>query len=212
MSPVAVPNTGYGHWDVSMVGEFDVNKHVGFVYRITNLKSGRAYIGCKHFWRFKKRKKVAASEWRTYCSSSDYLKPDIQSLGKEAFSFEILMLCNNRRNLYYNEMRLQIELGVLESNDYYNANIGGMRFFRPVVSYLDDAFRAKLRAKKLGTLNPNYRGTFRVKRKDGSEQIVSDMTMDAWCKENGFNRTRIYEVRIGTRKSYKGIVELTYEQ
>lgn len=205
-------STDYGHWDVSLVGEFDVTKYIGFVYRITHIESGKAYIGCKHLWKYKKRKKVSASEWRTYCSSSDYLKPEIQKLGKDAFHFQILMLCTNRRNLYYNEMKLQVELGVLEGDEYYNANIGGMRFFRPVESYLNDDLRAKLRADKIGTKNPSYKGPFIVKYKDGSTKRVDDMTVDAFCRENKLNPSRVYEVREGKRKSYKNITEVIYER
>lgn len=206
-----MPSFDYGHWDVSLVGEFDVEKYIGFVYRITHIESGKAYIGCKHLWKYKKRKKVAASEWRTYCSSSDYLKPEITRLGKEAFHFQILMLCTNRRSLYYNEMKLQIELGVLESDQYYNANIGGMRFFRPVQSYLDETLRAKLREPNIGTKNPKYRGPFYATFKTGIVHHIVDKTVTDWCRENKYNISRIYEVREGKRKSYKNIVKVEYE-
>ena len=85
----------YGHWDTSLVGKFNPDDHLGFVYQITHKESGKSYIGCKHLWKFKKKKKVKASEWRYYCSSSKYLVPDIKKHGKRAFSFELLMLCPN---------------------------------------------------------------------------------------------------------------------
>ena len=68
----------YGHWDISLVGEFNPDKHLGFVYQITHKQSGKSYIGCKHLWKFKKRKRVMASEWRYYYSSGKYLKPHIE--------------------------------------------------------------------------------------------------------------------------------------
>ena len=124
----------YGHWDVALVGEFNPDDHLGFVYQITNTENGKSYIGCKHLWRFSKGKRVKASAWQNYCGSSKYLSEDIEGLGKDKFSFQILMLCDNKRNLYYNEIKMQVELGVLESDKYYNANIGGIRFYRPVKS------------------------------------------------------------------------------
>lgn len=196
----------YGHWDIDLVGEFDPDKHLGFVYRITRLDTGKAYIGCKHLWKYRKGKKVAASEWRYYCSSSNYLKPEIAELGKKAFSFEILMLCPNKRDLYYNEMKLQIELGVLESDMYYNANVGGMRFYRPVRSYLCDEVRDKLS----GTNNGAYRGSFTVLFKGGREEVVENMTMRSWCAEHGYDHRRISELRRGKIKTHKGIKKVEY--
>ena len=32
----------------------DINDYFGFVYRITNLQSDRAYIGRKYFWSYRK--------------------------------------------------------------------------------------------------------------------------------------------------------------
>jgi len=199
----------YGHWDVSLVGNFNPNAHLGFVYQITRIDTGKAYIGCKHLWKFKKgsRKRVKASEWRTYCSSSSYLVPEIKELGKDKFKFEILMLCDNKRNLYYNEMKLQVELGVLENDNYYNANVGGMRFYRPVKSYISEELRDKFR----GTNNPAYRGTFYVFRSDSSivEEVI-DTTMKQWCKENGYDHRRISDLRNGKQKRHKDIIKVEY--
>ena len=198
----------YGHWNIDLVGEFNPEKHLGFVYRITRLDTGKAYIGCKHLWRFKKGKRVAASEWRFYCSSSNYLKPEIAELGKKSFSFEILMLCPTKRDLYYNEMKLQIELGVLESDLYYNANVGGQRFYRPVHSYVSSELREKL--KLSGVTNPAYRGTFTVLFKGGREEVVENKTMADWCAENGYDHRRISELRRGKIKTHKDIKKVEY--
>lgn len=199
----------YGHWDIDLVGEFNPDDHLGFVYRITRLDTGKAYIGCKHLWKFKRgsRKRIRASEWRFYCSSSNYLKPEIEELGKEFFSFEILMLCDTKRDLYYNEMKLQVELGVLEDDTYYNANIGGMRFYRPVKSYLTP----ELIEKMSGTNNHAYKGTFYVTYKSGEVEKVEDKTVRDWCSDNGFTFQRVYDVRNGKRKTHKGIVKMEYE-
>ena len=201
----------YGHWDTSQVGKFDPDAHLGFVYRITNLTTGKAYIGCKHLWKFRNGKSVNASEWRYYLSSSKHLIPDIKRLGKRKFNFEILMLCDNKRNLYYNEMKLQAELGVLESDKYYNANIGGIRFYRPVKSYLSEELREKLSLSQSGTKNSKYRGSFLVSYYGGHQEWVDNMTLLEWCTEHDIHRQRIYELRSGKRDQWKGITAVEYK-
>lgn len=112
---------------------------IGFVYIITNLISGRRYIGKKlaKFSRTKyqtvtlkngtkKRKKIKSkidSDWLDYYGSSDALTADINTLGKENFKREILYLCNSKALCSYIEARTQFEHKVLESDDWYNGNI-----------------------------------------------------------------------------------------
>ena len=83
--------------------EFDIQDRgdaIAFVYIISNLISGRQYIGKKLFYSHKykqvnkKRKKVQIeSDWQDYWSSSEELKKDIATLGKENFKREIIHLC-----------------------------------------------------------------------------------------------------------------------
>jgi len=112
---------------------------VGFVYIITNLISGRKYIG-KKLAKFskttyrtvklkngtKKKKKIRGkidSDWQTYYGSSPNLQADIDTLGKENFSREILFYCTSKAECSYVEAREQFTRKVLESNDYYNGHI-----------------------------------------------------------------------------------------
>jgi hypothetical protein len=204
-----VTGKDYGHWDISLVGKFNPNDHLGFVYQITHKQSGKSYIGCKHLWKFKKRKRVKASEWRHYCSSGKYLKPDIEELGKDAFTFTILMLCKNKRDLYYNEEKIQMELGVLESNNYYNAHVGGRRFYRPVSSY-DSDFRCVMSDMATGTGNGRYRGSFYITYDNGIEVLIEDKTVSEWCLENGYNKHGLYRLRKGNQKVYQNIIAMEY--
>ena len=112
---------------------------VGFVYIIINTISGRKYIG-KKLAKFskttqktvklkngtKKKKKIRSkvdSDWRDYYGSSPELTKDIETLGTEHFTREILYYCNSKAACSYIEAREQFLRKVLESNDYYNGHI-----------------------------------------------------------------------------------------
>jgi hypothetical protein len=112
---------------------------VGFVYLITNTLSGRKYIG-KKLAKFskttyktvklkngtKKKKKIRSkidSDWREYYGSSPNLQADIDSLGKEKFTREILYYCTSKAQCSYIEAREQFSRKVLESDEYYNGHI-----------------------------------------------------------------------------------------
>ena len=106
---------------------------VGFVYLITNTKTGRMYVG-KKLAKFKrsrpplkgrknKRRHTVESDWQDYYGSSDLLKEDVNKLGKEKFKREILYFCRSKGECNYLEAKEQFARGVLESDDYYNGHI-----------------------------------------------------------------------------------------
>ena len=112
---------------------------VGFVYLITNTISGRKYIG-KKLAKFskttyktvklkngtKKKKKIRGkieSDWKDYYGSSPNLTKDIETLGKENFSREILYYCKSKAETSYIEAREQFDRKVLESDEYYNGHV-----------------------------------------------------------------------------------------
>jgi hypothetical protein len=112
---------------------------VGFVYIITNTITGRKYIG-KKLAKFskttykvvklkngnKKKKKIRSkidSDWQLYYGSSPELSKDIELLGIENFSREILYYCKSKSECSYIEAREQFARKVLESDDYYNGHI-----------------------------------------------------------------------------------------
>ena len=125
----------------------------GFVYLITNLQSGKGYIGCKQY-KLYTRLKEKESDWKTYTGSSKWLNEDIQKIGKEHFKFEIIAEYKNRRSLRYYELYYQMKFNVLSSTiegtdepAYYNSRVGG-KFYRPVESYQDPEFRRKMRERE----------------------------------------------------------------
>jgi hypothetical protein len=112
---------------------------VGYVYIITNTESGRKYIG-KKLAKFskttyktvklkngkKKRKKIRGkveSDWQEYWGSSPNLQADIDILGTDKFTREILYYCKSKSATSYVEAREQFDRKVLESDDYYNGHV-----------------------------------------------------------------------------------------
>jgi len=112
---------------------------IGFVYLITNKANQRKYIG-KKLAKFakttykmvtqknglKKKKKIRSkvdSDWIEYYGSSIELNKDIEALGKDNFTREILFYCKSKAECSYVEAREQFGRKVLESDEYYNGQI-----------------------------------------------------------------------------------------
>lgn len=112
---------------------------VGFVYLITNKTNDRKYVG-KKLAKFskttyktvklkngtKKKKKIRGkieSDWLTYYGSSIELNKDVERLGEESFTREILYYCKSKAECSYIEAREQFLRKVLETEDYYNGQI-----------------------------------------------------------------------------------------
>jgi len=117
----------------------DIGDLFGFVYRITNLSTGKQYIGRKYFWQKRKpkggkRRVTSESDWKRYFGSSEELKRDIEDLGRENFRREIISVHTTLGRTNYEETRQLFLNNVLtESVDglpkYYNNNILG-RYMR----------------------------------------------------------------------------------
>ena len=112
---------------------------IGFVYIIINNITNRKYIG-KKLAKFsktsyktvklkngtKKKKKIRSkvdSDWREYYGSNDELNKDVENLGAENFTRQILYYCKSKSECSYIEAREQFERRVLESDEYYNGHI-----------------------------------------------------------------------------------------
>lgn len=116
------------YYNDSPINEFPENA-TGFVYKITNLKNQKIYIGKKTltFCRTKsvkgvKKKVKLASDWEKYYGSSKWLLEDIKILGKENFKREILRICFSKSEANYFEAFHQFQYGVLLT-DSYNGHI-----------------------------------------------------------------------------------------
>ena len=119
-------------------------EYEGFVYIITNLTDDRKYIG-KKLAKFKttkpplkgkknKRRGTKESDWKDYWGSSDRLNADVEKLGKDKFTREILYFCKSRGEMSYIEAREQFSRRVLETDEYYNGiinvRVGGSNILR----------------------------------------------------------------------------------
>lgn len=110
----------------------EVGKSEGFVYCITNLKTGQKYVGRKYFWSIQKtkgkiRRQRKPSDWQTYFSSSAVLQEQVSTFGVQAFRRDILSLHATRGDTNYTEVKTQFILNVLERDDYINDAIGKYR-------------------------------------------------------------------------------------
>lgn len=118
---------------------------VGFIYILTNVESGRRYIGKKYLWSERKKKltlkEIAAlsnkrlkkwkidrkeSDWLTYMSSSDEIKKEVAQ--GVIFTKEIVLWTFSKIETYYQEVKLQFQNNVLESDEWYNKNIASKWF------------------------------------------------------------------------------------
>jgi len=138
----------YKNGTYSSVEDFPTNCF-GFIYLITNKKTGTFYIGKKYLYHNVKRKlskKDKAliegtgrkptyeiiqkeSDWKTYWGSSKQLHEDLQKQGPEDFNRTILDFAFNKKQLTYLEIKHQILNNVLEDPKSLNDNILG-KFYR----------------------------------------------------------------------------------
>jgi hypothetical protein len=134
------------YWD-----KLNPKDYVGFVYKITNLTTGRFYIGKKYFWYNKKHKLTKAqlaeqtgpgrkptheiikveSDWKTYWGSNKELLKDFKELGDDYFERLILIPCKTKKQLTYYELHYQCKYECLiPGTNSYNDNILGKFFTR----------------------------------------------------------------------------------
>jgi hypothetical protein len=101
-----------------------------FVYKITRISDGKFYIGKKLAFfqkttqktvklkngtkKVKKIKSLVPSDWLTYWSSSAELIKDVETLGEDAFTREIICFCLSKSHASYLEAKYQFDHKVLE--------------------------------------------------------------------------------------------------
>ena len=209
------------HW----VGEVDPDTYYGFVYLITNTVTDRKYIGRKFYHTYRKRKRFKESNWRVYAGSCKPLKEDMQRMGKDKFTFEIICNYKTRGGVVSGEVHFQTDNDVLSpellpcgERLYYNGQIGSVKFISP--EFVSAETRAKLSASKIGKKrsaetrakisdaqagekHSNYKGPYIITFKDGhTEEWIKLKNIDGYCSPV------LYDVLNGKRKTHKDIVKV----
>ena len=198
----------------------DPDHYFGFVYLITNKKNQRKYVGCKQYWQMRHRKRYKPSNWKVYTSSSKELCADIEKIGKRNFKFEIIQEYETKRGLHYYEqyyqMKYHVLTAVLEGTDqkeYYNKNVGGVRFYVPLERWEDPEYiknryhnpeylKKRSEATKAQWADPNSafntpeykkkksvamsKGPYRITFDTGREIIIDSLR--GWAKSNGYSQ------------------------
>lgn len=113
--------------------EEDLSDLAGFVYVITDLSTGKKYVGKKGFWskktlpplkgKTRKRRSIIPSDWKTYYGSSDLVKQLLLEHGETNFRREVIHLCKTKGEMGYLEAKEQFERNVLLDEGYYNGII-----------------------------------------------------------------------------------------
>lgn len=111
-----------------IIQEEDLLGHVGFIYQITCIPTGRSYIG-KKILTFRRKKTVkgkvkrvvSESDWKSYYGSCDELKQDVVTLGAENFKREIICFCKTKSEMSYLEAKYQFQYDcILHPDKFYN--------------------------------------------------------------------------------------------
>lgn len=124
----------------------DVGDYVGFVYLITNLETGKKYVGKKFFYSEtkisipNKKRKVTFTKmanWFSYWSSNSTIKDELKKGIK--FKREILSFHKSKPDTNYGETLQLFSRGVLTTKngeyEYYNDNIDGRYYKHNYTSY-----------------------------------------------------------------------------
>jgi len=105
----------------------EIGEYFGMVYLITNVRTGRKYVGKKFFTKSARRqvkgksKKVRiTSDWEKYFGSNKIIQEEVKTLGENVFRREILHLCKSRSECAYWETWEIFNRDALRTDDYYN--------------------------------------------------------------------------------------------
>lgn len=140
----------YQDKEISSIEDIGSETPFGFIYKVTHIPTGRAYIGKKQLYHTTKKslgkKEMAAlpktqgrpqkfkqvvkeSDWKTYYGSEDTIKQMIKEGKQNEFTREILCFVKDKKLLSYFETKMQFVNEVLEYPDkWFNTNINGHYF------------------------------------------------------------------------------------
>lgn len=118
--------------DIEFTSEM-IENYVGFVYVITDTRTGKKYVGKKLFrstkklpplkGKSRKRTVIKESDWQDYYGSSEDVKALVEEHGRDTFKREIIHLCNSKGEMSYMEAKEQFDRNVLLDDNYHNGII-----------------------------------------------------------------------------------------
>lgn len=119
----------WGHWTPPDGCDCIPGDALGFLYKITDKKTKKFYIGIKQVSKRIKRKplkgkkrnriSIGESDWRTYCSSSGEISEEIKK-DESKYIFEILSFHPTKTLLKYAEAEYLIKNECLFDPNCYN--------------------------------------------------------------------------------------------
>jgi len=138
----------------------------GFIYLITDMTSGKKYIGKRQYWASRPRVKGCKSkvtdkqsdkwksccwkeaDWRLYSGSSKSLTKWMEEHPTHEYEFRILRQCRSRGSLHYAEIEAQVASGSLWKRDrdgkiFFNRQISACKFVPPA-HYEEEEWLIKL--------------------------------------------------------------------
>ena len=143
----------YNSEEIKEISQFPHNTF-GFVYRVFNKKTGKAYIGKKVLYHNIKKKltknelaeiegqgrrpsyrlTIKESDWKTYWGSNKLLLEELKT-DKDNFERIIIELTQDKKQLTYFETKYLFVYSVLEKpEEFYNDNILGKFYTKDFVS------------------------------------------------------------------------------
>jgi len=112
------------------IDESEISKCYGFIYKLTNIKTGEWYIGSKQLWSHRKETKKSSpkfgkkvkkeSDWRTYQSSSAI----VSVWPSDDVLCEVLYHTSSKYEHTYREIQALIESHALRDEKSLNVMLG----------------------------------------------------------------------------------------
>lgn len=135
----------------------DPARYFGFIYVITDLTTGKRYVGKKQYWMSRRAKGCKSkvtdkqsprwkptcwlpSDWQYYKGSSKNLHAYMEEHPKHKYEYRIVRQCRARGTLHYAEIEAIIRTGALWVRDvsgepvFFNRQVPACRF-RPQAFY-----------------------------------------------------------------------------
>lgn len=107
-----------------------ISDYIGFIYCITEISTGKLYVGKKIFrnkkakppLKGKKNRRITwvESDWKSYYGSNGTLKQLVADNGGSLYKREIIHLCKSKAHLNYMETKELFDRNVLFDGNYFN--------------------------------------------------------------------------------------------